>query len=130
MLWKRLGLTVVLVHGNAPPTDAEWAEYLRVYQDANLLQRGCSIVFTEGGAPTADQRRSLQRYTEKAPFPTAVLTSHALVRIVISGVSWFNPGIRAFGPADIAPALLFLKSVATEASVRAARDELTAKLTH
>ena len=79
---------------------------------------------------TPGQRRSLQRLTEKAPFPTAVLTSHALVRVVISGVSWFNPGIRAFAPTEIAPALAFLKSVATEASVRAARDELTAKLTH
>lgn len=127
LAWKRLGLTMVLVHGESPPSDLEWSEYLHAI-DPRLQRDGCSIVFTEGAAPTAEQRKLIQKRTHDAPFPTAVLTSRALVRVIISGIALFNTGVRAFGPGDIGPALAFLKSPATEASVRAVRDELTVQL--
>lgn len=127
MRWRRLDDLMVLVHSPRAPTDDEWRAYVDAFDD-ELLARGRCIVFTDGGAPTTNQRRIIQQMTVTRPFPTAVITKNRAVRGVITALSWFNAGIRAFAPEDLAGALHYLDASDREDAIARARDELRAEL--
>ncbi len=91
-------LFCVVVHGSTAPTDAEWQSYVDdlVAWVPGLI--GC-LIFSEGGAPGAGQRRLVR--DRLAPLGRldaryAVLSNSLLVRGVVNALSLFSSHIRSF----------------------------------
>lgn len=116
MAYDSINSFVVVVHTKAPPTDEEWDEYIE-FNRANGVERGVItryLVVTEGGAPTAAQRKLfhdavtplLQKYPNV--LRTAVVTPSTFVRGVMSALSLVNPIFRGFSPNEINDAYEYL----------------------
>jgi hypothetical protein len=106
MAFARRGHLVVAVHSSTPPSNDEWNAYLVFcaglvdeYRKSDVLP--FSIVFTDGAAPGAGQRRSFLDVVGKRPFVCSIVTNSAATRGVVTLLSWFAPGVRAFSPADV-----------------------------
>ena len=107
VLYRNVGSLVILVHGEEPPSQAEWTTYIGVL--VPLVRRGARVlVITDGVGPTAAQRELMNRYLE-GPVRTAVVTAASFARGIVTVLSWFNPGIRAFAPAQLSDALDYLQ---------------------
>ncbi|WP_394836434.1 hypothetical protein LVJ94_05955 [Pendulispora rubella] len=65
------------------------------------------MVVTDGPGPNAAQRETMNKRIP-APFLVAVVTHAVMARRIVSVLSWFNPNIRAFAPADLPAALDYL----------------------
>ncbi|MET0594743.1 MAG: hypothetical protein ABW133_18725 [Polyangiaceae bacterium] len=118
-----VGRTLVVVHDAMHPSDGDWQIYLdalRTHRDAIEAQ----LIVTDGGSPTAAQRRASLEYARGRPLPaTAVLTSSVLVRGVVSALSWFmKERIRAFAKTEMSDACAFI-----DAAKDAAKLEDTAQ---
>lgn len=98
---------IVVIHGPRPPSDEEAHEYLTAFKSRDISRLRC-LIFTEGGAPTAAQRKRLNELLGGRAFPTAVVTNLPLVRGVVTALSWFNPKIRAFTPEAAEEAFRYL----------------------
>ena len=105
------GTTMVTVHTDAPPSEAEWDAYLH---DITLaLQRGRVsgiVVFTRGGGPTSTQRIRYARVLERlnVVVPCAVVTDSAVARGIVTAIAWLTgKHIAAFPSAEIRYALGF-----------------------
>lgn len=101
---------LLLVHGTAIPTDAEWGLYLR---DAERWMPGLrgQVVSTDGGGPSSGQRRALKELLSRIghpPFRTAVLSGSLLPRGIVLAINLFTPRIRAFQPTDTDAALEYV----------------------
>ena len=97
------------MHDATHPSDSDWQIYLdalRDYDDAIATQ----LIVTDGGSPTAAQRRASLEYARGRPLPiTAVLTSSVLVRGVVSALGWFmKDRIRAFARTELDEACAFI----------------------
>ena len=125
--------TVVLVHARENPTDEEWRAYvdaLRNWVD-RVGERLVSLVVTEGGGPNTVQRTDLNDTLLKAhgSFATAVITDSRVVRGMVTAMSWFNSGIRAFAPKQLGDAVGYLELDDREhQAALAAVDHLRAQL--
>ncbi|NUP09682.1 MAG: hypothetical protein HOW73_26860 [Polyangiaceae bacterium] len=111
MRFEQFGDTVAMVHTADAPSDTEWdamLAFLRTHWPARVL------VFTEGGGPTTLQRGRLNDALGKDVMSTAVVTSSAVVRGIVTALSWFNPGIKTFSPDGAAAALRYLGVPAEE----------------
>jgi hypothetical protein len=109
MVWGSVNAFVVVVHGKDTPTDEEWNEYLQFNLDMGS-EHGVnvrSLAVTEGGAPTAAQRKTFHdaatRLLKKHPGVVrgAVVTPSTFVRGVVTAMSLVNPMIKAFSPAEM-----------------------------
>jgi hypothetical protein len=98
----------LLVHGAEDPTNEEWALYLDAIQ-RHGVDRTMLLVYTDGGGPSAMQRRYLNELLNGRTVPVAVLSDSAKVRGLVTVMSWFNPQIRAFSPAELVVALAYLE---------------------
>lgn len=97
---------VVSVHTAATPPADEWNSYLVFCADLVAEFRGqsdrpWSVVFTDGGAPTTEQRRALVDIVGKHAFTNAVVTTSRVTRGVVTLLGWFAPGIQAYSPLDV-----------------------------
>jgi hypothetical protein len=97
---KNLAIKIVdrlflVAYGPDAPTDREWADYLHMVERQGI-DRTQQIVSTEGGAPTAAQRRQLAILLDGRAVPVAVVSGSARVRTTVTAISWFNRRIRAF----------------------------------
>jgi hypothetical protein len=98
---------LVAVHGTAPPSDAEWQEWIEmlahhgraVDQELVLLS---NLVVTEGGAPTTEQRARVNAMVTagRSRPAVAVVTSNRMVRLMVRGFSIFNDRVRVFAPGE------------------------------
>ncbi|NUP09677.1 MAG: hypothetical protein HOW73_26835 [Polyangiaceae bacterium] len=111
MRYELFGDTLAILHMANAPSDDEW-EGMLVYLRANWPAR--VVVFTDGGGPTTLQRGRLNDALSGKPLKTAVVTSSAVVRGIVTALSWFNAGIKTFTP-DRAPAALRYLGVAVDA---------------
>ncbi|NUP05419.1 MAG: hypothetical protein HOW73_05090 [Polyangiaceae bacterium] len=105
MRFEQFGDTVAMVHTADPPSDEEWDAYLasqRAHWSARVL------VFTEGGGPTTLQRGRLNDALAGRIVKTAVVSSSAVIRGIVTALSWFNPGIKSFLPNEASAALRYL----------------------
>ncbi len=104
--------TLVCVIGRHDPGDAEWRLYLDSIR-RNLVPelKPRSLVYSEGGAPTASQRKELTALLDpwKDRTRSAVLTASAIARGVMTALHWFIPIFRGFKPTQIAEAMRFLE---------------------
>ncbi|HYD53569.1 MAG TPA: hypothetical protein VEA99_13120 [Gemmatimonadaceae bacterium] len=110
---------VASCQSNEAPTDAEWDAWLAAVK---ALGRTVSefrlLVLTEGGRPTKEQRDRLleaKRAGERAKGKalseprTALVSSAAGERFLVSVLVFMNPAIRCFAPSEIEAAYAHLR---------------------
>jgi hypothetical protein len=97
----------VVVHRARPPTDAEWTDYLDSWKPLDMSAMR-TLVFTDGGGPNPAQRKAANAALAGKSSLTAVVSSSALVRGIVTALGWFNPKIKAFGPEDAEHAFAYL----------------------
>jgi hypothetical protein len=134
------GLEIQLaLHTATAPTWLEWQPYLdqlRAHCDAANwdLARVGSLVVTDGGAPSTEQRTAANNLiVQGRTLPrVAVVTDAPVVRTLLRGVAIFNSNMRVFAPAEFAEALGFLgvdarrAAEALDALARMEREQLGA----
>jgi hypothetical protein len=111
MAHARLGRVLVVVHSAQAPSASEWAAYIdtwQVFASAIAVESVRTLVFTDGGAPDAEQRARLNNVLAGRPTPVAVLSDSFVVRSVCSTLSMFNRGLKVFSPGRLAEAMQFL----------------------
>jgi hypothetical protein len=97
----------IVAYGAAGPTAAEWTAYLDLMERQGI-DRTMQLVVTDGGGPTAAQRRELDKLLAGRTMPMAVVSGSIRVRGVVSVLSWLNRRIRAFRPPELREALVYL----------------------
>nr|AYM54105.1 hypothetical protein [Chondromyces catenulatus] len=112
MAFQKVGDYFVLVHNAAAPTDDEWDEYMAQWDYNSIL------VVTDGGAPTASQRKRMKTRVEqfrsdptqtKRNVKVATITASSFVRGVLTALGWFyHDAYAAFPPDHIDQALSYL----------------------
>ena len=118
----------LVVYGTSNPSDEEWAEYLALVK-RHGVERTMQLIFTDGGEPSAPQRRVLNELLQGRTVPVAVVSSSVRVRGTVTALSWFNRRIRAFPPTGLHEAIAYLEIPASridliEREVRALHLEL------
>ena len=98
----------LVVYGAANPTDEEWDEYLDLVK-RHGIERTMQLIFTDGGEPSAPQRRVLNELLGGRTVPVAVVSGSVRVRGTVTALSWFNRKIRAFPPSALRDALAYLE---------------------
>jgi hypothetical protein len=132
---------VYAVHDGRGPSDAEWDVYLENVRKALRATRDPThaggLTVTDGGAPNAKQRRLLVGVTKEECGETmvrirgAILSDSALVRGVVTALSWHIPEVRTFAPSRIAGAFEHVRLPASDiATVLADLDELGKTVPH
>lgn len=111
MAYARCGDHVVVVHGDEPPTDAEWSLYVADGVRWIPELRGFLVV-SDGGGPSSRQRREMERaLTGAGQMPRIALVSSSLLgRGIGVAVSLFNANLRTFRPDDLDRALEYLRA--------------------
>jgi hypothetical protein len=97
MVVRRVG-TMLLLRQNAETATAdEWAHLLTVLISLREeLPKLKIMVRTDGGGPSPDQRRSLERALAGTPARVAVVSDHLKVRFVTSTLALFQKDLRSF----------------------------------
>lgn len=100
---------LLLIHTKENPTDEEWKAYLNDAKHWRDKIEGF-LVISEGGGPNTLQRGEMNDVleAEKRGGKTAVVTLSRLARGIVTALSWFNPGIKAFSTLNIPAALDYL----------------------
>lgn len=119
-IW-RSGRVYVAIHDTAPPTAAEWADWLALMREPRDAQPRF-YVESHGGGPDAKQRRELAEVFDTATMRVAVLTDSLVVRGILTALAWLGFSQRAFAPSDQRAAFAFLELDADE--VRRVLEEL------
>jgi hypothetical protein len=101
------GGLMILVHSRGSPSDQEWDGYL-AEMTKHDPEKLLTLVFTDGGAPSAGQRKVVNDFLEGRTSRCAVITKSPIGRGVVSALSWFNPKIKAFPPNAIDDAMRYL----------------------
>jgi len=99
---------LLTVYGISDPTDAEWAVCADKFRSMDLRHLRV-LIYTEGGAPSAAQRKVMNDVVNGRTFPTALVSSSAMMRGIATAMSWFNKGIKAFEPDAIEDALAYME---------------------
>jgi len=105
MSFRRQGRLIVVMHTAQPASTDEWTRYLAMLTSmiAELQlspMAPTALVFTDGAAPSAEQRRSFIDVVGKLSFRTSVVTTSRFTRGIVTALSWFTPGVRAYDPDD------------------------------
>jgi hypothetical protein len=107
---------LLLIHTKENPTDDEWKVYLTdVRQWFDKIEG--FLVISEGGGPNTLQRGEMNDVLEskkRGAFKTAVVSLSRLVRGIVTALSWFNPGIKAFSTLNVSQALEYLEVPAND----------------
>lgn len=95
------------------PTNEEWEEMVAEFTPLARQMKG-TLVYTEGGAPTAVQRKLLRVVHEQngSTIPlTAIMTESFAARAAMTALNlFFDNRFQAFAPGSIEEALLYLKA--------------------
>lgn len=108
MASKVVGNLGISVHTANNPSNEEWAEMVEQIKHCDDLSQFKGISFTDGGSPTATQRKQTNEVLAGRAVPSAVVTSSAIARSVVTAMSWFNPAIKVFPPERLDDALRYL----------------------
>lgn len=118
MTYSCVGTVMIAVHSEAAPSDEEWDGYLALMAQQPDLAAVRSLAFTDGGAPNSRQRKALNDLLTSrlrgAPGLAVAISSSALVRSVVTALSWFNPNVKAFAPDRVTDAYKYLKLTQSE----------------
>jgi hypothetical protein len=96
----------VFVHSKINPSTEEWQATCQLLSSAGGQLKG-SLVYTEGGSPSATQRKQLRdAYQRHTALPTAVMTESIVARTAITALNLFmTEKILPFPPSEIDNAL-------------------------
>jgi hypothetical protein len=99
-------LTVLTIaHDSSPPDESVWDAYiatLKAYDDKHKsFDNLRTIALTDGGAPNVKQRGQINDLLKGRPLAGAVISDSALVRAIVTALSWFNPSNKSFSPAAV-----------------------------
>lgn len=127
LVLRFVGRTLVMVQNSKPPTDAEWGEFLKcVVKDPSGLRL---FVMTDGGAPSADQRKRLQVALGGALPLVAAVSDNMKVRFVAATIALFHSTHGSFTKSEMQKAFAHLKLETHERrEVEQAIKELSASL--
>jgi hypothetical protein len=120
---------ILMLHGEVGPSSSEWNEYLKLLRTMDVERAGL-LVFSDGGAPDAAQRRGLNDLLAGRRFARAIVNDSTFVRGVISAVGWFAPGVKAFSPGDWKAAAEHARFESHELGVLARRLGVLARALH
>jgi hypothetical protein len=98
---------ILVAYGVAAPTPEEWGTFLTLIERQGI-EGTIQLIATEGGGPTADQRRALDVLLAGRTVPTAVVSPSAGVRGTVTALSWCGSRVKAFTPSDLRDAISFL----------------------
>lgn len=125
-----VGNTVVGLHGEDNPDDADWNAYLdagrRILQEHEQLR---VLAFSLGGGPNSTQRSMVNDMFKDRPQQVAVMLDSRLARGAVTALSWFNPKIKAFNLEQLDEACSHLglsaeQTQAVQASLESMRSRL------
>lgn len=108
MLWGEKSDVTIAVHTDQAPSDSEWDGWIELCANRAPKRLGF-LIFTDGGGPSSVQRSKLSRIPELKRIPSAVVTSSAIGRGIVTAVSWLGTNVRAFAPVNLRGALDFLR---------------------
>jgi hypothetical protein len=113
--YGRVDRFVVVVHGEDPPTDDVWKEYLDyTFNGATAKDVVRHLVVTRGASPTSAQRKLLQERAsvllDENPISVraAIVTPSTFARGVVAAISWIIDAPRAFAPDKLPDAMSYL----------------------
>ena len=108
LAWSWVENFYVGVHTANTPFTQEWEAMI---SEINARKFSGSLIYTEGGAPSALQRKQLRDTIGQTPMNTAVLTNSSIARTAITALNLFmrNP-VRAFPPNDLEAALQYVQA--------------------
>ncbi len=109
----------LVVYGTANPSDEEWDAYLDLVKHHGI-ERTMQLICTDGGEPSATQRRVLNELLSGRTVPVAVVSGSVRVRGTVTALSWFNRKISAFPPTALRDAIAYLE-------IPASRTDLIAR---
>ena len=94
---RRIGTLLLLRQGPETPRDEEWDETLKLLSlNPSDLERMKVLVVTDGGGPTPDQRKRLDRAMGGKPIRVAVVSESVKVRFIVSSVALLTSNIQSF----------------------------------
>jgi hypothetical protein len=110
-----VGRVLVFVGGPVTPGQAEWDEHIRALEAHAAKHANMRALVWSGGAklPPAQRKQLTDAMPKTAR--TAVLTKSPVSRGVVTALSWFLGGIKAFAPEDEAGAVAYLELSPAEA---------------
>jgi hypothetical protein len=102
-----VGHTAISLYGDVGPTDQETRASIEAFTNKDI-SRLRALVITDGGTPSAAQRKAFNDALNGRDFPAAVISSAMIARGAVTAMSWFNPKLRAFAPDALADAFRYL----------------------
>lgn len=101
---------LVLRENAVTPRDEDWDAFLTVLEkNRDNFARLRILVRTEGGGPSAPQRKRLEKALGGRPVRVAVVTNSVAVRFIVSSIALLNREIRTFSVDELANAYQHLR---------------------
>jgi hypothetical protein len=100
---------LLLRQNHGVPSDESWNEVLKLMTaDGTPMDQLKCLVVTDGGGPSPEQRKRLERTMSGKTLPTAVVSDSVKVRFIVSTVTLFTAQIKTFRRAELEQAFTFL----------------------
>jgi len=118
---------IVLRENSSTPTDRDWDEFLDILAvNRPNFPRIKILVKTDGGGPSAEQRKRLSVALGGKPVRVAVVTDSIKVRFIVSSIALLNSEIATFSNKEIVEAYQHLSlSLREQKLVEAAIVEMS-----
>lgn len=107
MAWTFQDGFVLVVHADKPPSDEEWRLYVEECAARVGGLRG-GVALTDGHGPNAAQRGLVVDEEGLIDVPFAIVTGSVVVRGIVTALRWLGKNIKAFSPAEIGDAFVYL----------------------
>lgn len=110
MVWAFVENMLLVVSGSNDPSDLEFANYQKFCLEKWPQTSGYCMVVTAEGSLNAKQRDWVNKFLKSRTIlpKVAIITDSTMVRGIVTALSWFNAGTKAFSPAKINDALSYL----------------------
>lgn len=131
MLTRRLGASLIVLRQNKnDATEDDWNDFLRfLSQNRSQLEQLRLLVLTDGGIPTAAQRKRLAETLGSTQMLVAAVSDNMKVRFSGATIALFVKNYRQFSLAEMDRAYAHLRmSPQEQAQARVALEELSAHL--
>jgi hypothetical protein len=102
---RRVGNLLILRQNTETASDAEWDETLELLTKSPHGLAGVKVlVVSDGGGPSAEQRRRLDKVLGGVPVLVAVVSDSSRVRFIVSTVALLTSRIEAFRVSELSEA--------------------------
>jgi hypothetical protein len=99
---RKVGNLLILRENTQTPSDAEWNETLELLTKSPNGMAGVKVlVVSDGGGPSMDQRRRLDKALGGVPVVVAVISDSSKVRFIVSTVALLTSRIQSFRVSEL-----------------------------